>query len=299
MDFSVVIPTYNSASIIDKALSSIKEAAGNKEFEVIIVDDCSDDIDVLKEVIANYTNAWLIEKEAKTNASDSRNIGFLKSNANVVFFLDSDDCYTADYISHRLEITKEKKAGIVFGNFIVVQGENRQKSNIPMYISEEDMRDFLFLRGGDVRSSTITINKAHYLGTLFDEKMRKHQDWGFSIIAYDKGETFFFDEYFGVVINIEDRPERMSKRHNLPASEYFIESFLFKDEHKNSFCIRQATGAAKNKDRSTMRFFLSLISYKEISSFQLIKVLLLRMNIFYLILKCRSYAKRRLALVVR
>ncbi|MCB0750666.1 MAG: glycosyltransferase, partial [Ignavibacteriae bacterium] len=76
--FSIVIPIYNSSTYIEKNLiSNISRIDKNDRYEIILVDDCSADIEKIKQIINKYENIFVIEKEKKSNAADSRNIGFL------------------------------------------------------------------------------------------------------------------------------------------------------------------------------------------------------------------------------
>lgn len=291
MDFSVVIPTFNSSNTIGRTLNSVKKAAGNRKFEIIIVDDKSDDLNELKAMLADFPEAKLIEKEVKTNASDSRNIGILESQADIVFLLDSDDWFTPDYVCNRLKFASINKGGVIFGRYKVLVGEELLVANIPEYKKNEDMRDYLFSRGGDFRSSLVTINKKFYQGTLFDKKMNKHQDWGFSILSFDAGEEILFDNTSGVIINAARRAGRMSTNSNLTASSYFINNYLVDAKHINSFCIKQAIGAMRNKDFNAKKHFLSLAERSNLTGREFVKYWLLKLNLFFVILKLKKQIK--------
>lgn len=294
MDFSVVVPTYNSSDVIVNSLDSIREASGCRSYEVIVVDDGSEDLSVLKSMLEEYPEAKLIEKQIKTNASDSRNIGILESQADMVFLLDSDDLFMEDYVNNRFMLAYSNKAGLIFGRYKVSIGNELLVANIPQYKKNENMRDYLFSRGGDFRSSLITINKKFYRGTLFDKAMNKHQDWGFSMLAFDAGEEILFDDKPGVIINASDRVGRMSTNSNLTASNYFINNYLVRDRHINSFCIRQAIGAEQNKDYSAKKYFLSHVKLKSLSKKEFMRYWLIKLSLFPKLLSLRKKTKKLL-----
>lgn len=98
MNVSVVIPVYNRAKMIHKALDSLVDQI-YKQFEVIIVDDGS--TDNLDEVIDSYRDQLQIIKltlEHCGNIAFLRNQGFLVAQGEFIAVLDSDDWCRRDRI---------------------------------------------------------------------------------------------------------------------------------------------------------------------------------------------------------
>jgi len=250
---SIVIPVYNSSKYIKKTIDSVMDSCQEYEFEIILVDDLSADIKTLKEIIASYKKAKLIEKNEKSNAAHSRNIGFLNSTYEKVFFLDSDDHFTKEYITHRLKKMQNNKCGVFFGGYTTVIN---YKKRIPFNIlyNKGDIRDYLFLGHGDFRTSTVSINKAYHKGTMFDPQMRKHQDWGLGIRCYDAEESIYYDNTTHVIINV-GRGEQMSATMNIEASEYFLKTYITNNEHLIKFIELHIIRAICNKDYTALNFF--------------------------------------------
>ncbi len=89
MKFSIVIPTYNRASFLPKAIESVL-AQTYTEWELIIVDDGS--TDNTKEVVSKYNDSritYIYQKNAERSAA--RNNGILHSNGDYICFMDSDE----------------------------------------------------------------------------------------------------------------------------------------------------------------------------------------------------------------
>ena len=256
MLFTVVVPVFNSSKYIHRTLRSIADASESVEYEIILVDDCSSDIDELKNILKEFDKVVLVEKEEKTNAADSRNIGFLRSKGEYVFFLDSDDHFISKSVDRRVILHRENKVGICFGNFITKAGCVERNSNLPDY-RNIDMRDYILLLGGDFRSSVLSIDKSQYNNTLFDSESYKHQDWIFAIRCWDKGEKIYFDKSPSTIINIE-RHDRMSSKMNLIASKYFCEKYIQKAVHLNNFSKRHWLSIIENKDLAAKELFFSI-----------------------------------------
>lgn len=261
MFFSVVIPVYNSSSYIAETLNSVRIAFQNKNYEIIIIDDCSSDIESLKSILYKFPKSILIEKNNKSNAADSRNIGLIKSKGDYVFFLDSDDHFINDAIDRRIELHKSKNAGMIFGEFLINCGNEDKPSNLPYY-ETEDMRNYLFTKNGDCRSSSISICKKNYSNTLFDPLSNKHQDWIYAIRCFDNNENIYFDNRPTVVINI-DREGRMSASMNIDASRYIYTHYINEKNHINSFSRKHWLSMICGKDEKACDFFFSI--FKPIS----------------------------------
>ena len=94
---SFIIPSFNSASTIKRAIESILSQTANIKYEIIIVDDGS--IDNTEEVLRSYEKDERIKYYKKENSgvADTRNYGVKMATGEYIIFVDSDD-----YISHDL-----------------------------------------------------------------------------------------------------------------------------------------------------------------------------------------------------
>ncbi|WP_281716388.1 glycosyltransferase family 2 protein [Alteromonas sp. CyTr2] len=107
---SVIIPSYNRATFIKRALNNISEQTF-KDVEVIIVDDGSTDntreiIDGLKD---NYGFDIAYYFQKNQGAAAARQSGVNNAKGDFLAFFDSDDLWHTDYLSsliHALEFSK-------------------------------------------------------------------------------------------------------------------------------------------------------------------------------------------------
>jgi glycosyltransferase involved in cell wall biosynthesis len=120
---SVVIPSYNQAHFLGRALQSLIDQT-YQYWEAIIVDNHSDDesIKVASQFEDNRIRVFSIHNHGVIAAS--RNLGVSKAKGNWIAFLDSDDWWTKDklqicvevmnnnidLIYHDLTIVREKKS---------------------------------------------------------------------------------------------------------------------------------------------------------------------------------------------
>lgn len=96
MRFSIIIPTYNRAQFLPKAIEScLRQEYSN--FELIVVDDGS--TDDTQAVVDRYTDPRIVYIHThNVERGAARNLGILKSTGDYVTFLDSDDIYYPDYL---------------------------------------------------------------------------------------------------------------------------------------------------------------------------------------------------------
>jgi glycosyltransferase involved in cell wall biosynthesis len=93
---SVIIPTYNRAWILEKAIDSVL-AQDYKNFELIVVDDGSTD-DTEKR-IRKYEKSLRFIRQPNSGVSAARNKGISASTGTLVAFLDSDDYWYPEKLS--------------------------------------------------------------------------------------------------------------------------------------------------------------------------------------------------------
>ncbi len=83
---SIIIPNRNASATIGKCLEAAF-STGHENFEVVVVDDCSDDNSV--ELIKKFP-CKLIRLEKHSGASQARNVGARNSKGDIYFFTDAD-----------------------------------------------------------------------------------------------------------------------------------------------------------------------------------------------------------------
>lgn len=98
MFFSIIIPTYNNAYFLKKAIKSIENQTDNN-FELIVIDNYS--TDETSQIINKSKINNLVYKKIKNNGviAKSRNMGIDVSRGDWIMFLDSDDFFYKNKIN--------------------------------------------------------------------------------------------------------------------------------------------------------------------------------------------------------
>lgn len=139
---TIIIPSYNRASVIENTLQSVM-AQTYPHWECIIVDDGSTDttLQILEEMEKKDARFKVYQRplDRPKGANACRNIGIEKSTGEFLVFLDSDDTLSVDCLQNRIAYFSKHKnvQGLVFSTGI--QSKDDQKVTPFTKKLEEDL----------------------------------------------------------------------------------------------------------------------------------------------------------------
>lgn len=110
---SVVIPVYNLEKHIGTAIDSVL-AQNYKDFEIILVDDCSSDrsADIIASYVEKYPNIIYHKQPRNGGAAVARNTAIQLAGGRYIAFLDGDDVWCHDKLEKQLSFMKSRNAAI-------------------------------------------------------------------------------------------------------------------------------------------------------------------------------------------
>ena len=114
MKISIIIPVYNAAKTIRRAIASIDT---KHQYEIICINDGSTDDSkaTLEQLQKEYKNVIIINQENK-GAAASRNVGISSMTGDVFMFLDADDQFLPSRIDFMADYyQKDENVDIVIG----------------------------------------------------------------------------------------------------------------------------------------------------------------------------------------
>ena len=121
---SVIIPLYNKAPYVIKALESVF-AQTFKDWELIVVDDGSSDDSAticekfIKEASQTIHNTLYIIHQTNSGVSAARNNGFSVSSGDYIAFLDADDWWEPTYLEKMAQLIEDyPEAGLYACNYV-------------------------------------------------------------------------------------------------------------------------------------------------------------------------------------
>ena len=205
LNISVIIPVYNAAAFLEKAVESASQFEEVKE--IILVEDRSTDNSLIlcEKIAANNPKIKIYQHADFKNqgAAASRNVGLEKASQEFIAFLDADDYYLPNRFTTEHELFENEKIEGVFGaigtEFLTEKGKKefqKKFKNVALTSVKKaaegsdvfygllgldnSFGTFFHLNGLTVRTSSIRENRLK-----FNENLRVHQDSDFIIkLAY-------------------------------------------------------------------------------------------------------------------
>ncbi len=116
MTISFIIPVYNGRETIIPCIESIRTQMEGKDYEIIIVDDCSTDNtrDVISEYAKSCNQIKLFCQPQNRRQGAARNRGLKEVKGDYITYIDADDLIL-DGFAKAWGIAEETKADMVYG----------------------------------------------------------------------------------------------------------------------------------------------------------------------------------------
>lgn len=113
-DYAVVIPAYNAAATLGRALDSVFSQT-LLPAEVVVVDDGSPDRADIEAVVAGYGRRVRLLQRENAGPAVARNDGARASSSSWIAFLDADDAWLPEKMQRQLELGADPRAGLLHG----------------------------------------------------------------------------------------------------------------------------------------------------------------------------------------
>lgn len=113
MKFSIIIPAYNSAKYIRKALDSIKMQTITDYELIVVCDSCKDDT---AEIAREYADKVI--EASFGNEGLTRNAGIDAAEGDWLLFMDDDDCYMHSSVLEIIDKSLGDDVDVVLFGFI-------------------------------------------------------------------------------------------------------------------------------------------------------------------------------------
>ena len=121
MKFSVIIPLYNKAPYVKKALETVC-AQTYRDYEIIVINDGStDNSAILAEEYLNRVEgiSYKILSQQNAGVSAARNNGVAQSHGDYIAFLDADDWWEPTYLEKMAQLIEDyPEAGLYACNYV-------------------------------------------------------------------------------------------------------------------------------------------------------------------------------------
>jgi glycosyltransferase involved in cell wall biosynthesis len=228
MLFTVVIPSYNRATLIGGTLNSVLEQT-YINFEVIVVDDGSTDntAEVVKPFLDDYRVKYFKIKNSERGAA--RNFGVRQAKGDYITFLDSDDVFLPWHLKTAYEKVLSFDSPPAFHLGYEILHSNGEVNSLPSLPSPVNDK---LLEGNFLSCMGVFLRKDVALENPFDEdrKLSGSEDYELWMYIAARVPILTFPEVTSRLINHENRSVILTNVENLITRIALLDKKLQSDE---------------------------------------------------------------------
>lgn len=172
---SIITPTYNSATFIERTIEAII-AQTYSNWELLITDDYSTDntCKIIERYAENDKRIKLLKLTANSGAGVARNNSIAQAQGRYIAFCDSDDCWYPNKLAKQLAFMEKKNCALSYTSYLRCDENNNEKGII---ICKKKETLFSLKCNNGIGCST-AVYDTQRVGKLFMPLLQKRQDWG-------------------------------------------------------------------------------------------------------------------------
>jgi glycosyltransferase involved in cell wall biosynthesis len=180
---SVIMPSYNTASLIAGSLDSVFQQTF-QDFEIVLVNDGSPDTPELERVLAPYlekhADKIVYIRQENKRCAGARNTAIGRARGEFLAFLDSDDVWLPDHLASQMQLfEQDPKVDLTYSNGLAV-GNPDNPHEFMQRCPSFGPADFqaLAVERCQIPVSTVVVRKnALVRAGLFDESLQRCDDY--------------------------------------------------------------------------------------------------------------------------
>ena len=188
---SIIMPSYDTAKYIDKAIDSVlKQTYTN--WELIIVDDCSPDNtdDIVKPYLSDERIKYY-KNEKNSGAAMSRNRALREAKGKWIAFLDSDDLWMPDKLEKQIRFMERNGYQFSYTNYAEID-ENGKRNGItvtgPKRITKTGMYNYCW------PGCLTVMYDRDVVGLIQIADIKKNNDYAMWLKVCQRADCYLIDE---------------------------------------------------------------------------------------------------------
>ena len=211
---AIVIPVFNGAGTVARALDSVLCQHFDGLFEVIVVDDGS--TDGTGAVLQQYEERIRVLRQPNHGPAQARNAGAALSTADFIAFLDADDAFMLDKLARTVPLLAgDPQAALLFHNAVALNRDGLQiaASCVPPEHAHAPSLGEMLARLWPIITSTVVMPRQTFeaCGGFSEEFKFGYEDPDLFIRAREYGHLIYVPEALTYYTLIPERAERMEK----------------------------------------------------------------------------------------
>lgn len=190
---SVIMPSYNTDKFIKQSIESVIDQT-YKNWELIIVDDCS--TDNTDNVVASISDDRIIYLKNKVNsgAAVSRNRALREAKGRWIAFLDSDDMWSPDKLEKQIKFMEDNDYHFSYTNYKEINEDGKLTGVMvtgPKKITKTGMYNYCW------PGCLTVMYDAQVVGLIQIEDIKKNNDYAMWLKVCKHTECFLLNECLG------------------------------------------------------------------------------------------------------
>ena len=183
---SIVMACYNAESFVKDAIQSCRSQS-YKDWELIVVDDCSTDssVDVVRSTIQMDNRIRLIESKQNGGPAAARNTAIAKATGRFIAFLDADDLWLPDKLRTQIGFMKDNQVVFSYSDYHVLTQASGEVLGERIFAQSVT---FDGLRKENIIGCLTAVYDTRALGKVYMPGLRRRQDFGLWLSILKKTE---------------------------------------------------------------------------------------------------------------
>lgn len=207
--FSVIVPVFNRAPVLERALRSVLSQSC-QDFEIVVVDDgSSDNPRAVLDKIADPRIRFL--RQDNQGGGMARNTAINAATGRFIAPLDSDDVFLPLHLERMRLLLDGTENTVGYARVLVNRGDGRMFLKPPRAKgAKEDMAEYLLCERGFLPTITIVVERELAKRVRYHTRLRAAEDVDFAIRLALEGCDFEMTNEPGAVWNDLADPTRAS-----------------------------------------------------------------------------------------
>lgn len=188
---SIIMPSYNTGKFIKETIMSVINQT-YKNWELLIVDDCSND--TTDEVVKSIKDSRIkyLKNEVNSGAAISRNKALKEAKGRWIAFLDSDDLWEKQKLEKQIEFMQKNSYYFSYTNYIEIDEDsnlNGRKVTGPKKITKNGMFNYCW------PGCLTVMYDAEKIGVIQIEDIKKNNDYAMWLKVCKQADCYLLNEY--------------------------------------------------------------------------------------------------------